>query len=360
MDENGRPTGMTVGSFTSVSLEPPLVAFMPGKSSSTMPKIQAAGRFCANILTADQEDICRQLAIKGGDKFAQLNWETSPHGTPHIAGAIGWIDCTITDIHDAGDHLVVMGAVESLRADHRASPLIFLRGSYGRFASTSLSAPDEADLYRPLRMVDQAWPAMQAVANDLAVECLASAVIADQLVLVGSSLSEGTDSPFHLRLGQRMPFRPPLAMPLIAWRDKGSVDRWIGRSGAGLDQAHLRQMLERVRARGWSLVLRSPEQVRFERAVADMPLNDATRAHTDEVNAAAAALQLDNYADVRGRRPQIRRPHYSRSPRSDRSHGQVTHVDRTTHHRLRTARRRTREDTRITSYRDRGTLTAVL
>jgi flavin reductase (DIM6/NTAB) family NADH-FMN oxidoreductase RutF/DNA-binding IclR family transcriptional regulator len=295
MDEDGKPTGMTVGSFTSVSLDPPLVAFMPGKSSSTMPKIQAAGRFCANILTADQEDVCRQLAIKGGDKFARLRWETSPHGTPHIAGAIGWIDCTITGIHDAGDHLIVMGAVESLRADHRASPLIFLRGGYGRFASTSLSAPDEADLYRPLRMVDQAWPAMQAVADDLAVECLASAVIADQLVLVGSSLSESTDSPFHLRLGQRMPFQPPLAMPLIAWRDTGSVDRWIGRGGAGLDQAHLRQMLERVRDRGWSLVLRSPEQVRFERAVADMPLNDATRVHTDEVNAAAAALQLDNY-----------------------------------------------------------------
>lgn len=294
MDEHGRPTGMTVGSFTSVSLDPPLVAFMPGKTSSTMPKIQAAGRFCANILTADQEDVCRQLATKGGDKFAKLHWDKSPHGTPHIAGAIGWIDCTITDVHDAGDHLIVVAAVDSLRADHRASPLIFLRGSYGRFASTSLSAPDEADLYRPLRMVDQAWPAMQAVADDLAAECLASAVIADQLVLIGSSLAEGTDSPFHLRLGQRMPFQPPLAMPLIAWRDPGSIHRWVRRS-AGLDQAHLLQMLEQVRDRGWSVVLRSPEQVRFERAVADMPLNDATREHTDEVNAAAAALQLDNY-----------------------------------------------------------------
>jgi flavin reductase (DIM6/NTAB) family NADH-FMN oxidoreductase RutF len=295
MDEDGRPTGMTVGSFTSVSLDPPLVAFMPAKTSSTMPKIRKAGRFCANILTSDQEDVCRQLALKGGDKFARLRWEESAHGTPHIAGAIGWIDCTITDVHDAGDHYVVLAYVESLRADHRASPLIFLRGGYGRFASTSLSAPAEADLYHPLRIVDKAWPAMQSIANELEVECLASSVICDQLVLVGSSQADGIASPFYMRLGQRMPFQPPLAIPLIAWHEPADIERWINRSGDHLDQDHLRVMVDRVHDRGWSMVLRSPEQVRFERAVADMPVYKATLEHSTEVAAAAAALQLANY-----------------------------------------------------------------
>jgi flavin reductase (DIM6/NTAB) family NADH-FMN oxidoreductase RutF/DNA-binding IclR family transcriptional regulator len=295
MGAYGVPTGMTVGSFTSVSLDPPLVAFLPDKSSSTFPKIREAGRFCANILTANQEDVCRQLAVKGADKFARLRWEESPFGTPHIAGSIGWIDCTITDIHDAGDHYIVVGAVESLRADHRDSPLIFLRGGYGRFASTSLAAPAEADLYHPLRVVDQAWPAMQSVADDLGVECLASTAIGDQLVLIGSSQARGIGSPFYLRLGQRMPFRPPLAMPLIAWRDADAVERWIDRAGEALSSDQLREMLGRVRDRGWSLVLRSPEQVRFERAVADLPLREATREQTAEVNEAAQGLRLDNY-----------------------------------------------------------------
>jgi flavin reductase (DIM6/NTAB) family NADH-FMN oxidoreductase RutF/DNA-binding IclR family transcriptional regulator len=296
MDEEGKPTGLTVGSFASVSLDPPLVAFLPDKSSSTFPKIQKAGQFCANILTANQEDVCRNLAIKGGDKFARLRWEESPFGTPHIEGAIGWIDCTITDIHDAGDHLIVVGAVDALRADHRDSPLIFLRGGYGRFASTSLSAPAEADLYHPLRIVDQAWSAMQSVADDLEVECLASTAIGDQLVLIGSSQSRGMgDSPFYLRLGQRMPFRPPLAMSLIAWDEKDAITRWIGRASDALDHHQLQAMVDRVRDRGWSLVLRSPEQVRFERSVAEMSLRDAPKEQISEVNAAAEALRLDNY-----------------------------------------------------------------
>lgn len=296
MDEDRKPTGMTVGSFTSVSLDPPLVAFLPDKSSSTFPKIQKAGRFCANILTANQEEVCRNLAIKGGDKFARLRWDESPFGTPHINGAIGWIDCTIIDIHEAGDHLIVVGAVDTLRADHRDSPLIFLRGGYGRFASTSLSAPAEADLYHPLRIVDRALSAMQSVADDLEVECLASTAIGDQLVLIGSSQSRGMgESPFYLRLGQRMPFRPPLAMSLIAWDDKDAVTRWIGRASDALDHAQLQAMVDRVHDRGWSLVLRSPEQVRFERAVANMALRDAPDDQIREVNEAAQALGLDNY-----------------------------------------------------------------
>lgn len=295
MDKDNQPTGMIVGSFTSVSLDPPLVAFMPDKSSSTFPKVKEAGRFCANILTSNQEDVCRQLATKGGDKFSRLRWEESEFGSPHIAGAIGWIDCTISDIHDAGDHYIVVGLVDSLRADHLDSPLIFLRGGYGRFASTSLAAPAETELYAPLRIVDRAFPAMQAAADDLDVEVLATASIGDQLVLVGSSQANGIGSPYYLRLGQRMPFRPPVAMPLIAWREDAEVQRWIDRAGEGLSADRLREMLRRVRDRGWSLVLRSPEQVRFERAVADLPLTDATREQIAEVNEAIEGLRLDNY-----------------------------------------------------------------
>lgn len=295
LDADGRPTGMTVGSFASVSLDPPLVSFMPGKSSTTMPKIQASGRFCANILAAGQEEVCRQLARSGGEKFSNLRWELSEHGTPHISGANAWIDCTITATHDAGDHDIVVGSVDSLSVVHTESPLIFLRGGYGRFASSSLSAPAEADLYTPLRTIGLATMAMQALSTELDVECLASVVIGEQLVLIGSSQSGRNEAPSHQRLGQRMPFRPPLAIPLIAWQPESAIDRWLDRAPTALDSEQLRLMVARVRDRGWSIVLRSPEQHRFERAVADLPIVGGSSEQIDELRQAAEELRLDTY-----------------------------------------------------------------
>lgn len=285
---------MTVGSFASVSLDPPLVSFMPAKSSTTMPKIKESGRFCANILAAGQEDVCRQLALKGGEKFSNLRWELSEHGPPHIGGANAWIDCTITAVHDAGDHEIVVAAVDSLCVAHAESPLIFLRGGYGRFASTSLVAPAEAELYHPLRTIGLAANAMHDLSVDLDVECLASVVIGDQLVVVGSS-SERTEAATHQRLGQRMPFRPPLALPLIAWQPEDAIERWLDRAPAALDPEQLRLMVDRVRERGWSIVLRSPEQHRFERAVADLPVVGGSPEQIDELRQATNSLRLDNY-----------------------------------------------------------------
>ena len=69
---DGAPVGMTIGSFVSVSLDPPLVAFLPDKGSSTFPKIREAGFFCVNVLGADQEHVCRAFAARGTDKFAGL------------------------------------------------------------------------------------------------------------------------------------------------------------------------------------------------------------------------------------------------------------------------------------------------
>lgn len=295
LDADGHPTGMTVGSFASVSLDPPLVSFMPGKSSTTMPKIQASGRFCANILAADQEDVCRQLALKGGEKFANLRWELSEHGVPHIGGANAWIDCTITAVHDAGDHEIVVAAVDSLCVAHAESPLIFLRGGYGRFASTSLLAPAEAELYHPLRTIGLAADAIHELSADLGVECLASAVIGDQLVVVGNSGSERIETSAHQRLGQRMLFRPPLALPLIAWQPEDAIERWLDRAPASLDSEQLSLMVARVRERGWSIVLRSPEQHRFERAVADLPVVGGSPEQIDELRQAADSLRLATY-----------------------------------------------------------------
>lgn len=126
---------MTVASFTSVSLTPPLVAFLPGKSSSTFPVIAERGTFCVNILATDQERICRALSVSGGDKFAEVTWRPGPNGDPVIDGVVAWIGCTIEAVHDVGDHHIVIGRVDDLDADSTASPLLFFRSRYNHLVS---------------------------------------------------------------------------------------------------------------------------------------------------------------------------------------------------------------------------------
>jgi len=129
----GEPAGLAVGSFASLSLEPPLVLFCAAKSSSSFPKIREAGAFCANVLADDQEELCRAFATKGGDKFQGVGWHKSATGAPILEGVLAWIDCQIVDEVDEGDHWVVVGRVQDLEVVHEGGPLLFFRGGYGRF-----------------------------------------------------------------------------------------------------------------------------------------------------------------------------------------------------------------------------------
>ena len=131
---DGVPVGMAVGSFASVSLDPPLVAFFAGHGSASWPKIQAAGSFCVNILAEDQEGVCRRFASKDEDKFAGLGWKPAGSGSPLLDGVLAWIDCDIESVIEAGDHVCVMGHVRDLEVAHDGGPLLFFRGGYGRFA----------------------------------------------------------------------------------------------------------------------------------------------------------------------------------------------------------------------------------
>jgi flavin reductase (DIM6/NTAB) family NADH-FMN oxidoreductase RutF len=130
------PCGMAVGSFTSVSLDPPLVAFLPAKSSTSWPKIRACGRFCVNVLAEDQEGICRIFATSGIDRFATVAWERNGRGLPALTGATAWIDCDLHAVHDAGDHDIVLGRVRELDVTAATRPLIFFQGGYVRLDAT--------------------------------------------------------------------------------------------------------------------------------------------------------------------------------------------------------------------------------
>ncbi|MGA2519443.1 MAG: flavin reductase family protein [Acidimicrobiales bacterium] len=131
MEEDG-PVGFTCQAFTSLSLEPPLVALAPGKSSTSWPRIAAAGAFCVNILAEDQEALGRDFAVSGGDKFRGVGWRPGGNGSPVIDGVLAWVECTFVRAHDAGDHELVVGLVQDMGV-RAGRPLVYYRGGFGRF-----------------------------------------------------------------------------------------------------------------------------------------------------------------------------------------------------------------------------------
>lgn len=131
---DGEPVGFACQSFSSLSLDPPLVLFCPATGSRTWPMIEQAGGFCVNVLSHAQRDVSTVFGTKGVDKFASLGWSASPSGAPILDGVLTWIDCAIEAVHPAGDHYVVIGRVASLGDEATAEgvtrPLLFYRGGY--------------------------------------------------------------------------------------------------------------------------------------------------------------------------------------------------------------------------------------
>jgi 3-hydroxy-9,10-secoandrosta-1,3,5(10)-triene-9,17-dione monooxygenase reductase component len=126
------PAGFACQSFSSLSLDPPLVAFMVGRTSTTWPRIARAGVFCVNVLTAGQGELCRAFAVSGTNKFAGVPHNPSPaSGSPRLTDTLAWIDCTIHAVHTGGDHLIVVGRVDALGTDDETGqPLLFHKGRF--------------------------------------------------------------------------------------------------------------------------------------------------------------------------------------------------------------------------------------
>ncbi len=123
------PSGLVVGSFMSVSLEPPLVAVCVSRTSTSWPAIEAEGRFCANVLGEGQEELARRFARSGGDKFAGVGWSPAPAtGSPLLDDVAAWIDCRIYQRYEAGDHWLVLGEVLELHGLAESGALVFHSG----------------------------------------------------------------------------------------------------------------------------------------------------------------------------------------------------------------------------------------
>ena len=130
-------TGLAIGSFFSVSLDPPLVGFCVGIGSASWKVLEESGHFVVNVLSDRQTELSNVFAGKSEDKFAGVDWTPGPgHGSPRISGSLAHIDCSLETVLPGGDHHIVIGRVHALdvAADASVGPLLFFRGGYGSFA----------------------------------------------------------------------------------------------------------------------------------------------------------------------------------------------------------------------------------
>ena len=123
--------GFTCQSFSSLSLDPPLVAFAPARTSKTWVRLRGIGRFCVNVLAEGQDAVSQNFARSGSDKFAGVPWTPSPHGSPVLDGVVAWLDGELWAEYDGGDHTIVVARVLDLGATAARRPLLYHRGSYG-------------------------------------------------------------------------------------------------------------------------------------------------------------------------------------------------------------------------------------
>jgi flavin reductase (DIM6/NTAB) family NADH-FMN oxidoreductase RutF/DNA-binding IclR family transcriptional regulator len=278
---DGAPAAMVVGSFTSVSLDPPLIGFFPDRGSSSWPKVAASGRFCINILSAEQEGVCRKLASKDPEKLAGIGHRHSPLGSPIIDGVVAWIDCDSHSVQDAGDHFFVLGSVRHLEIADSGLPLLFFQGGYGRFAPSSLAASNQNGLLTvPLRLVDRARPQMEALASELDAVCVASARVGNEVVIIASAGQPRSRSTTTL-VGQHLPFVPPTGSIFAAWLDDAELTKWIGPSASADRAKTARAAVECVRKRGFSVGLASDAQRAFAAKLHELASSGTTGGTTD-------------------------------------------------------------------------------
>lgn len=139
-DSHGVPAGVTIGSFVSISLDPPLVGFFQGHGSKSWTAIAESGCFAVNVLTDAQQDLCWRFAKEPADgtsRFDGIAIHEAPNGSPLIDGTVASIDCDVHSTLDIGDHFLVVGLVTALRtATGDVSPMVFVRGGLGRASSS--------------------------------------------------------------------------------------------------------------------------------------------------------------------------------------------------------------------------------
>ena len=145
LDASGKPLGFTANSFSSVSLDPPLLLVSIANSSINLHSFVSGKGFAVNILSEGQKDVSATFARPSEDRFASVYWRHGPVGSPLIAGVSGWFDCTLEQVIPAGDHTILLGRIGAFEAS-AAPGLGYHRGAYVTPAATTAQLPAGPDV----------------------------------------------------------------------------------------------------------------------------------------------------------------------------------------------------------------------
>ncbi|MCP5328956.1 MAG: flavin reductase family protein [Sinobacteraceae bacterium] len=266
LSENGQPDGMVVGTFSSVSLDPPLIGFFPARSSGSFARLRTARYFCVNVLASDQEPLCRRIATVWQGKFDGVAWRAGPLGSPILEGVVSWIECTFEDIREAGDHYIVLGRVHELGVERSTLPLLFFQGGYGRFSPGSFVATPDPELIQAARLAETIRRQLEVLSAELAVNCSVLAKIRGDAVQVLAA--NGAAAPEAIPLGHRQPIIPPLGAVFMVNSSPAEVDAWLERApdDDAERRVRCRALLDKVRERGYSVLAAEPELLRRHEA----------------------------------------------------------------------------------------------
>lgn len=253
-DSEGDILAMVVGTFNSVSLDPPLVSFMPMMTSRTFAKMRECSSLCINILGGEQEDIVLTIAQRWENKLDGIEWFPSPSGDPVLSESIAWIDTTIWNTVEAGDHWIVLCRVNDMAVANPVSPLIFFQGGYGSFVSTSLMARMDHEILPAIHAAHGARAEVEALANSIGCEVsVFTAVSCDEMATVLSATGVGVDR--EEGLAHRVPMVPPIGDSYVFSRPIEEQERWVDKlreASAEVKDMH-RMRLEFVREHGYLL-----------------------------------------------------------------------------------------------------------
>ncbi|MEI7057079.1 flavin reductase [Nocardioides sp. CCNWLW239] len=265
VDETGSPVGMIVGTFTSVSEAPPLVGFLPMRSSWTYARIEKAGRFRASVLGAGHEQLCREFFSSApAERFNGEGWVYDEHGLPRLEDAVAWFDCTIVDVLPAGDHAMVLGRVDDLGLGARSGgmPLLFLNGGYGSFTMPRMEF-DIDDLGGRLRVATSVGDTVQELAEELGVACALSTVVRDEVVVLTAADIRSS------YVGTCFPFAAPLDPGFGTWCAPELREHWLRQAErfGPVDRPLIERLTALVRQQGYAISFGHTMNGRFDSLV---------------------------------------------------------------------------------------------
>ncbi len=256
----GEPIGMVVGTFTAVSMDPPLVAFMPTTNSGTYAMMRDSSAYCINVLAHDQRDLCSHMAVPRPGKFDDIEWSRSPLGAPALSDVVARIHVTPDREVDAGDHYIVLCAVTDMEVVRPVTPLLFFQGGYGGFNPGGLTARGDADLIAAIRVAEIARPQIERLAKTFACESAVLVAANDQELTTAAS-AYGGEAEVREPLGERIPLMPPLGEAYVAWLGDEQIAAWLRRASSQAPEviAKYERRLADVRERGYAISRTNPD-----------------------------------------------------------------------------------------------------